>query len=116
MDGRLPPLGTIERYVGGEDGRVGVDVDKVGRRFAQIDQHVLALPSGLDKAGTELFNRVIHRDTLVLHLHVLEEEVAQEALILKERVDLVRFVPNEQVLALLVCLIDLLQEVWNAVD
>ena len=116
MDGWLSPLGTVERDVGGEDGRISVDVDKVRRRFAQIDQHVLALPSGLDEAGTELFNRVIHRDTLVLHLHMLEEEVAQEALILEERVDLVGLVPNEQVLALLVRLVDLLQEVWNAVD
>ena len=77
---------------------------------------MLALPTSLDETGTELLDRVVDRDALMLHLHVLEEEVAEEALVLEERVDLVRLVPDEQVLALLVRGVDLLQEVWNAVD
>ena len=34
MDGRLSPLGAVESDICGEDGRVGINVHEVRRRFA----------------------------------------------------------------------------------
>ena len=50
----------------------------------------------------------------MVDFHDLEVKVAEEALVLKEGVDVIRLVPDEQILAFLVSFFDLSEKVWDA--
>ena len=75
---------------------------------------MLPLTSGLDKRVTDGFDSLLWRLSLVVNLHHLEVKVAEETLVLEEGVDVIRLVPDEQILALLVSFLNLCEKVWDA--
>ena len=75
---------------------------------------MLSLTSGLDKRVTDGFDSLLWRLSLVVNFHHLEVKVAEETLVLEEGVDIIRLVPNEQILALLVSFLNLPDKVWDA--
>ena len=49
----------------------------------------------------------------MVDFHDLEVKVAEETLVLEEGVDVIRLVPDEQILAFLVSFVDLSEKVWD---